>query len=154
MRILIDTNILYKMYICNNSKIATDIFFLKANNHLYVDNYCVSELINVIYGDINTNSSNTTPSYSKKDKLKQISNIYKDEISIFENLIFSNNFNITFNTKHTFTKCRDIKDNDVINAALNIGADCIITDDKDLLILDKKINNISIVPSSQIQYLY
>ncbi|MCX8028200.1 MAG: putative toxin-antitoxin system toxin component, PIN family [Thermodesulfovibrionales bacterium] len=72
-------------------------------------------------------------------------NPFFSERDIIECLVLLCKTTITVETKHEITDCRDIKDNFILEMAVNGKVDYIITGDKDLLIMSpyKGINIIT-----------
>ncbi|GHU50426.1 hypothetical protein FACS189459_4270 [Bacilli bacterium] len=147
MNIMLDTNILFKAYFCNNKFLVDMIPIIANKNKIYIDNYCINEFANAIikskfYKNIFSSLKNN------KDKLEKINEIYISNIKLIERLMFNSGYKITFATTKSFSECGDKNDNAIINACIENNIDILISDDKDLLVLNQEeIGGTKVIPS-------
>ena len=121
MKIFFDTNVIISAFITHGH--ASELFnYCLANHRNYTSDFVIAEL----------------------EK-----NLTKFDYSEEEIKILTNFLNINFSIISSYNKleekiCRDEDDNNILAAACKSEVDCIITGDKDLLVL-KKYNGISIL---------
>jgi uncharacterized protein len=121
MRIFFDTNVIISAFITHGH--ASELFnYCLANHKNYTSDFVIAEL--------------------EKNLIKF--NYSKDEVSIVASFL-STNFSIVSSYNKLENRiCRDEDDDNILAAACKSKVDCIITGDKDLLIL-KEFSSIPIL---------
>lgn len=131
MKIIIDTNLWISFIISKKLHIIDEIVLNKEIQILFCDELLI-ELEHTL----------------AKPKLE----IFIKNFSLFEMLDVFERYIVTIEIQSNISICRDIKDNFLLNLAVDGNADYLITGDKDLLILEQ-IENTKIITINEFKTL-
>ncbi len=131
MKIIIDTNLWISFIISKKLHIIDEIVLNKEIQILFCDELLI-ELEQTL----------------AKPKLE----IFIKNFSLFEMLDVFERYIVTIEIQSNINICRDIKDNFLLNLAVDGNADYLITGDKDLLILEQ-IENTKIITINEFKTL-
>jgi len=106
------------------------IHFLISKKLDYIDNLVFNKQIRLIFSNELIDEF-LTVAHREKFKKYFSDNHIADLIRVFDN------YGELINIKSTITKCRDLKDNFLLNLAVDSRADFLVTGDSDLLIIKK-----------------